>query len=80
MAGTISRAFGLTGPYLAINSACASSLQAMLVAGRALQQGRIDMAIVGGASDMKSDSLVLFANAQAMSATGSRPSTPTPTG
>ena len=73
VAGTISKAFGLTGPFLAINSACASSLQAMLVAARALQQGRIDMAIVGGASDCKGDSLVLFSHAQALSATGSRP-------
>ena len=73
IAGTISRAFGLTGPYLALNSACASSLQAMLLAARALQLGRIDMAIVGGASDCKSDSLVLFSHAQSLSATGSRP-------
>ena len=35
VAGTISKALGLTGPFLAINSACASSLQAMLVAARA---------------------------------------------
>ena len=48
------KAFGLSGPFLAINSACASSLQAMLLAARALQLGRIDMAIVGGASDCKS--------------------------
>ncbi len=73
IAGTISRAFGLSGPYLALNSACASSLQAMLLAARALQLGRIDMAIVGGASDCKSDSLVLFAQAQTLSTTGSRP-------
>ncbi len=73
VAGTISKAFGLTGPYLAINSACASSLQAMLVAARALQLGQIDMAIVGGASDCKGDSMVLFSTAQTLSATGSRP-------
>jgi acyl transferase domain-containing protein len=73
VAGTISKAFGLNGPYLAINSACASSLQAMLLGVRALQLGRIDMAIVGGASDCKSDSLVLFSHARAMSSSGSRP-------
>jgi len=73
IAGTISKAFGLNGPYLALNSACASSLQAMLLAARALQLGRVDMAIAGGASDCKSDSLVLFSMAQSMSATGSRP-------
>jgi acyl transferase domain-containing protein/NAD(P)-dependent dehydrogenase (short-subunit alcohol dehydrogenase family) len=73
IAGTISRAFGLTGPYLALNSACASSLQAMLLAARALQFGRVDMAVAGGASDCKGDSLVLFSIAQSVSATGSRP-------
>ena len=73
VAGTISKAFGLTGPFMALNSACASSLQTMLLAGRALQLGRVDMAIAGGASDIKGDTLVLFAAAQAMSATGSRP-------
>ncbi len=73
IAGTISKAFGLTGPFLALNSACASSLQAMLLAARALQLGHVDMAIAGGASDCKGDSLVLFANAQSMSSTGSRP-------
>ncbi len=31
VAGTINKAFGLNGPYVAINSACASSLQAMLL-------------------------------------------------
>ena len=73
IAGTISKAFGLNGPYLALNSACASSLQVMLLGARALQFGHVDMAIVGGASDCKSDSLVLFSIAQSMSATGSRP-------
>lgn len=73
VAGVISKAFDLTGPYLAINSACASSLQALLLGARALQLGRVEMAIVGGASDCKSDSLVLFSHARAMSATGSRP-------
>ncbi len=73
IAGTINKAFGLNGPYVAINSACASSLQAMLLGARALQMGRVDMAIVGGASDCKSDSLVLFSNARAMSSTGTRP-------
>jgi len=73
IAGTIAKAFGLNGPFLALNSACASSLQAMLLGARALQLGRIDMAIAGGASDCKCDSLVLFAAAQSMSATGTRP-------
>lgn len=35
VAGTITKAFGLNGPFVAINSACASSLQAMLLGARA---------------------------------------------
>ena len=73
MAGTISKAFGLTGGWLALNSACASSLQAILMGARALQQGRVDMAIVGGASDLNAHTMVLFSQAQALSACGSRP-------
>ena len=48
-ASLISRAFGLDGPYMSFNAACASSLQALAQALRALQTGRVDMAIVGGA-------------------------------
>ena len=73
VAGTISKAFGLNGPFMAVNSACASSLQTIQLAARALQLGRIEMAIVGGASDCKAGSLVLFSHAQSMSETGSRP-------
>jgi len=73
IAGTISQAFGLTGPYLAVNSACASSLQAVLLAGRALQLGRVDMAVAAGASDCKGDSLVLFSAAQTLTTSASRP-------
>ncbi|HTN75546.1 MAG TPA: beta-ketoacyl synthase N-terminal-like domain-containing protein, partial [Pirellulaceae bacterium] len=69
----ISKAFGLTGPYMVVDAACASSLQAMAVGIRALRQGRIDMAIVGGASYCKSDSLVLFSAAQSVSNRGSCP-------
>ncbi|HEX3725222.1 MAG TPA: beta-ketoacyl synthase N-terminal-like domain-containing protein, partial [Pirellulales bacterium] len=72
-AGLISRGFGLNGPFLVVDAACASSLQALLVGGSALRQGRIDMAIVGGASYCKSDTLVLFSQAQTLSARGSRP-------
>ena len=73
IAGTITQGFGLDGPFMAMDSACASSLQAMLFGARALQLGEVDMAIVGGASDVKSDSLVLFSAARALSATGTRP-------
>ncbi len=73
IAGTIHQAFGLSGPFQAVDSACASSLQALLLAARALQSGRIDMAIVGGASWGRTDNLVEFSRAGAISATGSRP-------
>ncbi len=73
VAGTIAKAFGLSGSWLALNAACASSLHAMLLGARALQLGRAEMVIVGGASDCKSDSLVLFSQAQTLSTGGSRP-------
>ncbi len=73
VAGTVAKAFGLNGPYVALNSACASSLQAIQLAARALQAGRIDMAIAGGASDCKQGSMVLFSNAQTLSVTGTCP-------
>ncbi|GAF83374.1 unnamed protein product, partial [marine sediment metagenome] len=72
-AGIISKGFGLTGPWMAVNAACASSLQALLLAGRALQRGKIDMAIVGGASVCGLDWLVLFSQARSVSASESRP-------
>ncbi|MBN1590974.1 MAG: polyketide synthase [Pirellulales bacterium] len=72
-AGIISKGFGLTGPFMAVNAACASSLEALLLAGRSLQRGKIDMAVVGGASVCGTDWLVLFSQAQSLSATDSRP-------
>lgn len=61
------------GPCMAFNGACASSLQALHAAVRALQLGRIDVAIAAGASYCHSDTLVLFSQAQSLSPTGSRP-------
>ena len=72
-AGLIAKAFGLAGPYMVVDAACASSLQAMAVGIRSLLQGRIDAALVGGASYCKSDSLVLFSAAQSVSARHSCP-------
>ncbi|PQO42355.1 type I polyketide synthase [Blastopirellula marina] len=73
VAGTVAKAFGLDGSWLALNSACASSLHAMLVGARALQRGRSDAVVVGGASDCKADSLVLFSAAQTLTKDDSRP-------
>jgi len=72
-AQTISDAFRLTGPYMAFNSACASSFQALLQGVRALQLGKIDAAVVGSASYCHSDTFVVFSQAQSVSATGTRP-------
>jgi acyl transferase domain-containing protein/NAD(P)-dependent dehydrogenase (short-subunit alcohol dehydrogenase family) len=72
-ASLISKAFQLDGPTVVVDAACASSLQALTIASRALQHGSIDMAIVGGASCCKGDSLILFSAAQSVSADKSRP-------
>lgn len=58
-----SLALGLTGPYMAFNAACASSMQALVQAVRALQLDRIDLALASGASYCHSDTLVLFSQA-----------------
>ncbi|HUQ68419.1 MAG TPA: beta-ketoacyl synthase N-terminal-like domain-containing protein, partial [Planctomycetaceae bacterium] len=69
----ISQAFNLTGPALATDAACASSLIAMSLGIQALRNGLVDMAIVGGASCSKWYALVLFSQAKSISGTGSRP-------
>jgi acyl transferase domain-containing protein/NAD(P)-dependent dehydrogenase (short-subunit alcohol dehydrogenase family)/acyl carrier protein/3-hydroxymyristoyl/3-hydroxydecanoyl-(acyl carrier protein) dehydratase len=73
VAGVVAEAFGLQGPALATDAACASSLIALAMGVHALRQGLIDMALVGGASCSKWYALVLFSMAQSISATGSRP-------
>jgi acyl transferase domain-containing protein len=73
MAGTVAKAFGLSGSWLALNSACASSLHALLLGARALQLGHCDMAVVGGASEISRHTLVQFSQAQALSPSGTRP-------
>ena len=72
-ASLISKMLKLDGPNMVVNAACASSLQALAMAARALQLGQIDLAVVGSASYCKFDSLVLFSRAQSVSATGTRP-------
>ncbi len=49
-AGRISYCFGLEGPALAIDSACASSLAAVLQAASALNNHECDLALAGGVS------------------------------
>ena len=69
----ISKAFGLNGPSIVLDAACASSLQSLAIASRSLRLGRIEMAIVGGASYCHTDSLILFSQAQSISAECSCP-------
>ena len=69
----VQQALKLDGPYLVVDAACASSLQALAIGARAVLEGSIDQAIVGGASYCKSDSLVLFSAAQSVSNRGSYP-------
>jgi len=69
----VGQAFNLDGPAMCVNAACASSLIAMSMAARALERKQIDVALIGGASYFKFDSLVLFSKAQSVSALGSRP-------
>jgi acyl transferase domain-containing protein/acyl carrier protein len=73
IAALIVEAFGLAGPCMAVDAACASSFYALALAARALQSGRIEMAIVGGASYSGWQSMILFSHAQALSAQGSSP-------
>ncbi|MBI84181.1 MAG: hypothetical protein CMJ81_13350 [Planctomycetaceae bacterium] len=72
-AALITKMLRLDGPSMVVNAACASSLASLAMGARALQLGQIDMAIVGGASYCKFDSLVLFSRAQSLSGTGTRP-------
>jgi len=73
VAGIISETYGLSGPCFAIDAACASSLMALSLAANAIHRRIIDQAIVGGASHSNWFSLVMFSQAQALSAAGSFP-------
>lgn len=48
IANRVSHCFGLTGPSLAVNSACSSSITAIHLACEALRSGQASMAIAGG--------------------------------
>ena len=64
---------GLTGPRSVIDAACASSLVALTQAMMAIQAGRLDSAIVGGATYNSADNLILFSHSQACTNEDSRP-------
>ena len=59
-AGRISYVFGLTGPAISFDLACASSLVTIHEGIKALQQGEIDIALVGGANAILSPSIMRF--------------------
>ena len=74
-AHVLAQAIGATGPVLALDAACASSLYALEIACRKLQTHQIDVALVGAVN--AADNLILhigFEALQALSPTGrSRP-------
>jgi len=72
-AALVAESLGLNGPAMVLDAACASSMQGLALAARALRLGRIDMAVVGGASHCSSDALVLFSQAQSVTTRDSRP-------
>jgi len=72
-AALLARAFGLDGPSAVVNAACASGLTALTMGAWQLRLGSIDMAMVGAASHVIFNTLVLFSQARSVSATGSRP-------
>lgn len=72
-AALTARRLKVTGPYMAVDAACASSFAALDIAARAIHAGEIEAAIVGGCSYNQWSSLVLFSQAQALSPNGSFP-------
>ncbi|MFO0576434.1 MAG: C45 family autoproteolytic acyltransferase/hydrolase [Polyangia bacterium] len=72
-AALAARRLKTTGPYMAVDAACASSFAALDIAARAIHAGEIEAALVGGCSYNQWSSLVLFSQAQALSPNGSFP-------
>lgn len=73
VAGIVSHAFGLTGRHMVVDAACASSFAALEIGARALQQGKMDACLVGGASYSQELSVIMFAQSRALSPDGSFP-------
>ncbi len=71
LAGRLSYAFGLRGPSVLVDAACASSLAAVHLACGSLRAGECDVALVGGAQVTLSPfNTVTFASAGALSPEG----------
>ncbi len=73
LAGLVSHSFGLTGRHMVVDAACASSFAALEIGARALQQGKMDACLVGGASYSQEISVIMFAQSRALSPNGSFP-------
>ncbi len=73
LAGLITNTFGLTGRHMVVDAACASSFAALDIGISGLTQGRLDAALVGGASYSQEMSVVMFAQSRALSPDGSYP-------
>lgn len=71
VAGRLSYCLGLTGPSMAIDTACSSALAAVAQAGDALRLGHCDLALAGGVSALLSaDGFAALAATGVLSATG----------
>ncbi len=70
-AGRISYSFGLTGPCVAVNTACSASLVAIHFAAQALRMRECDAALAGGVNLVLSPmSSMVFSNAHMLSRDG----------
>ena len=69
-ASTVTETFSFTGPSLAVDAACASSLFALQLAADALNRGQIDVAVVGGLAYRKLYEWTAIARARSMSTLG----------
>lgn len=58
--GRLSYIFGLTGPAMSFDLACASSLVAIHEGVKALQSGEVDLALVGGVNALLSSPIMRF--------------------
>jgi len=69
----LAREFGLGGPVLTVNNACASGAEAIACAAELILDGEADMMVAGGADALCALTLNGFASLLAMDAEGCRP-------
>lgn len=73
VAALVAKRLQTTGPWMAVDAACASSFAALQTATHWLDSGKIDLALVGGCSYASWSSLIRFSQAQALSPVGTFP-------